>query len=149
MAVATDTLKTDLLSNLFNNAAIAGLGDATGLRGSAAAGSFYISLHTADPGKAGTQSTSEATYTGYARVGVPRTAGGWTVTGSAVTNAAGVQFATATGGSNTITHVGIGTAGTGAGKLLYRLPLQNPSSFAVSAGIALKLDPGVINLSVD
>ena len=32
-----------------------------------------VALHTADPGEAGTQSTSEATYTSYARVNVIRT----------------------------------------------------------------------------
>ena len=33
---------------------------------------LYVSLHTADPGEAGDQTTSEATYTGYARIAVVR-----------------------------------------------------------------------------
>src|SRR5215472_161475 len=41
-----------------------------------------IALHTADPGTGGTLSTSEVAYTGYARASVPRTVGGWTITGA-------------------------------------------------------------------
>ena len=149
MSAATDTLENQLLLLLFNNANLAGLGDSTGLRGSTAAGSLYISLHTADPGEAGTQSTSEATYTGYARVAVARTAAGWTITDNAFSNTADVVFPAATGGSNTITHLGIGTAATGAGKLLWRGAFANPSSLPVSAGIAPKFDAGVISGTVN
>jgi hypothetical protein len=45
-----------------------------------ATGLVCISLHTADPGEAGDQTTSEATYKSYARVSVARTTAGWTVT---------------------------------------------------------------------
>ena len=38
---------------------------------------IHVALATADPGDAGTMSTSEATYTSYARVNVARTSGGW------------------------------------------------------------------------
>ena len=78
--------ETNFLNLLFNNADWANVGDAAGLQNSATAGSFYVALHTADPGDAGTQSTSEASYTGYARVAVARTAGGWTVSGNQVSN---------------------------------------------------------------
>ena len=74
---------------LFNNTDFANIGDAAGLQNSAAAGSLYVSLHTADPGEAGSQTTSEATYTGYARVAVARSGSGWTVTNNQVQNAAG------------------------------------------------------------
>ena len=69
-----DTFENDLLKLIFQAVAIANLAD------NAATGpltNLYVSLHTADPGEAGNQSTSEATYTGYARVAVARTAGGW------------------------------------------------------------------------
>ena len=39
--------------------------------------SLYVSLHTANPGATGNQTTSEAAYTSYARVAVARTSGGW------------------------------------------------------------------------
>lgn len=70
---------SDLLNLLFNNTNAANIGDATGLRGSSSAGSLYLSLHTADPGLTGDQTTSEATYTSYTRVGVVRTSSGWTI----------------------------------------------------------------------
>lgn len=37
---------------------IANLGDAMGVRGSASAGSLYVSLHTSDPGVGGSQATN-------------------------------------------------------------------------------------------
>lgn len=149
MSHATDTLENQLLLLLFNNAPLAGLGDAAGLLGSAAAGSLYVSVHTGDPGEAGTQSTSEAAYGGYARVAVARTAGGWTVTGNTFANAATVQFPAATSGTATLTHIGIGTAASGAGKLLWRGAFQDPASLAITAGIAVKFDAGVINGTVN
>jgi len=45
---------------------------------------LYLALHTSDPGEAGGQSTNEADYTGYARVAVPKTAAGWTVSGNQI-----------------------------------------------------------------
>ena len=84
----SNTFENDLLKHVFNNDAIALVGDATGLRGSTVAGSLYVSLHTADPDEGGDQTTSETAYTTYARVAVARTAGGWTVSGNTVSNAA-------------------------------------------------------------
>ena len=69
----------NLLKLLFQNTTWANVGDATGLVHTTTAGSFFISLHTADP-SAGNQSTSETAYTGYARVAVARSSAGWTVT---------------------------------------------------------------------
>jgi len=103
---------------LLNNTNIANIGDATGLRGSSTAGSLYLSLHTADPGEAGDQTTSEVTYTSYARVAVARSSSGWTVSGNVGTPFANVDFPAGTGGSGTATYLGIGTASSGAGVLL-------------------------------
>lgn len=109
-----------LLLLAFNNTNAANIGDATGLRGSTAAGSLYLSLHTADPGEAGDQTTNEITYTSYARVAVARTTGGFTVTGNTVALAANATFPAGTGGSGTASFWGLGTASTGAGVLLYK-----------------------------
>lgn len=68
-----------------------------------------VALHTADPGEAGTQATSEATYGSYARVNVARTSGGWTVSGNSVSPAANIDFPEATSGTQTITHWSVGT----------------------------------------
>ena len=53
---------TNLLLLLFNNTNWANTGDATGIRGSSTAGSFYLSLHTSSPAESGTQSTNEISY---------------------------------------------------------------------------------------
>lgn len=143
----SNTFETELLQHILQNADIANIGDATGLRGSTAAGSLYISLHTADPGEAGSQTTSEATYTGYARVAVARSAGGWSVAANVGSNASAVGFPAATGGSNTLTHFGIGTSASGAGKLLLIGALT--SSLAVSAGITPSFASGQLTVNAD
>lgn len=144
---ATNAFETDLLELIFNNTTLAAIGDATGLVGSSAAGSLYISLHTADPGEAGDQTTNEATYTSYARVAVARTSGGWTVSGNNASNAAEVAFAEATGGTNTITHFGIGTDSSGAGNLLFSGALD--ASLAVSSGITPSFAIGALDVDAD
>lgn len=116
----SNAAETALLQLLFENSNFANVGDATGLRGSTTAGSFYASLHTADPGEAGDQTTSEAAYTSYARVAVARSTSGWTVSGNTVSADADITFPAGTGGSGTATHWGIGTASSGAGVLIMK-----------------------------
>ena len=139
--------ETNFLNLLFNNADWANVGDAAGLQNSATAGSFYVALHTADPGDAGTQSTSEAGYTGYARVAVARTAGGWTVSGNQVSNTATVQFGECTAGSAVVTHFSVGLLSAGAGDILYSGALDATRS--VSSGITPLFNPGTLTGTVD
>ena len=106
---------------------------------------LYISLHTANPGAGGSQNTSEAAYTSYARVAVARTSGGWTITGETITNAAVINFPTATGGSETETYVGVGLASSGAGTLLWFGQLT--SSLAVSNGITPSIAIGALSIT--
>lgn len=115
----SNSWENGLLLLLFNNTNFANVGDATGLRGSSTAGSLYASLHTADPGEAGDQTTSESAYTSYARVAIARSGAGFTVTANSVSPAAAITFPAGTGGSGTVTHFGIGSASSGAGILLY------------------------------
>jgi len=136
----SNTFESDLLLLVFNNTNIALIGDATGLRGSTTVGSLFVALHTADPGEAGTQTTSEATYTSYARVAAARTAGVWTVTGTAPTQVApvaAINFPACTAGTNTITHFSIGTDTSGAGKVLYKGAVT--PNISVSAGVTPQL----------
>lgn len=95
---------------------------------------LYVSLHTANPGAAGAQNTFEAAYIGYTRVPVPRSSAGWTLTGQTISPVNSIVFPTATGGSETETYFGIGSAATGAGVLLYSGTLTQP--VIVSLGIA-------------
>lgn len=77
-----------------------------------------VALHTADPGEAGTQATNETAYTGYARVSVARTSGGWTVTANSVSPAANIDFGECTASPGAaITHFSVGTGV--ANELLY------------------------------
>ncbi len=140
-----NTFENELLLLLFNNTAIANIGDAGGLQPSVAAGSLYVALHTADPGEAGNQGTSEATYTGYARVAVARSGAGWTVVDNGVTNTAEISFGEATAGSETITHFSVGTSSAGAGKILYKGTIT--PNLAVSNGITPRFAIGDLDIT--
>lgn len=133
----SNTFENDLLLLVFNNTGISLVGDATGLRGATAAGSLYVSLHTADPGEPGIQTTSEVAYTSYARVAVARSGAGFTVTANSVSPAAAVTFPACTGGTATATYFGIGTDSTGAGKLLYSGSLT--PTLSISTGVTAQL----------
>ncbi|MEX0852627.1 MAG: hypothetical protein WD036_04995 [Bauldia sp.] len=128
----SNTFENDLLALLFNNTAIADIGDAAGLRASTTAGSLYWSLHTADPGEAGTAVTNEAAYTGYARVAAARSGSGFTVAGNSVSPPANVDFGECTASAGgAITHFGIVNTSSGAGKLLYSGTLMPNVTMAV------------------
>lgn len=121
------TFSNDLTALIFNATAIANIADNAG---SSPITNLYLSLHTATPGIGGSQLTNETSYTNYTRVAVARTVGGWTVASGAASNAALVQFPACGVTGATITHVAIGTASSGAGKVLYAGPLN--SSLAVA-----------------
>lgn len=147
---ASNSLESAVLTLYFNNTNHANVGDATGLRGSTTAGSFYVALYTADPGETGTATTNEATYTGYGRVAVARSSGGWTISGTSptqVANAAAVTFAACTAGSNTITHFGIVETSSGAGALHFSGALT--ASLAVSSGITPSFATGQLVVTCD
>lgn len=139
----------DLLALTFANTAIPNVGDTTGLVGSGSAGNLWLSLHTASPAN-GNQSTNETTYGGYLRIGVVRTTSGWTVTGITaggnVVNAATDTFAVVASGSGTITHLGIGRDSSGAGELMYTLPLATP--FAITLNNRPYFSAGTISVSL-
>lgn len=112
-----NTAENKILALLFTASAWANIADNAA---SAPLTNLYASLHTGDPGEAGDQTTSECTYTSYARVAVARSGSGWTVTANSCSPAANIDFPAATGGTNTATHFAIGTASSGAGTLLYK-----------------------------
>jgi hypothetical protein len=112
-----DTFENDLFRLIFNATAIANIADNAA---SSPLTNLQVSLHTADPGEAGAQNTSEIAYTSYARVAVARTTGGWTVTANSVSPVANIDFPAGTGGSGTASHFAIGTASSSTGKVLYK-----------------------------
>lgn len=144
---ATNTLENGMLSLLFENANYANVGDATGLRGSTTAGVFNISLHTADPGEAGTQTTNESAYTNYVRVSVARSTAGWTVTSGNCENDASITYATCGATGQTLTHFGIGHDASGAGTLHLKGGLT--SSLSVSNGITPSFAAGALDITLD
>lgn len=130
----------DLAKLIFNATPITGLADDAA---TSPLTDLYLALHTADPGETGDQTTSEIAYTGYARLAVARTNAGWVVTGNAstptsVSPAADILFAEMTGGvGGTATHASIGTASSGAGKILYSGALT--PSITVALGVAPRI----------
>lgn len=146
----SNTSEGNVLALIFQNSNWANLGDATGLRGSTVAGSLYVSVHTADPGETGTQTTSEASYTGYARAAVARSGAGWTVSGTAPTqaaNAAAVSMGACTAGSETLTHFEVGRDAAGTGEAIFIGALT--ASLAVSAGITPSFAIGALVCTAD
>ena len=113
---------------------------------SSPAANLYVALHTADPGEAGNASTSEASYTNYARVAVARSGSGWTVTGNSVTNAALVQFPQS-GSSQTLTHFSVTTASSGTSAILYSGELS--ASVPITSGGQPQFTAGQITITED
>ncbi len=122
------TFANDIAKLILNASAIANIADDAA---SAPITSVYLSLHTGDP-SAGNQSTSEAAYTGYARVAVVRSGSGWTVAANVVSPNAVVTFPEGTAGGETCTYAAIGTASSGTGKILMSGALG--ASIATGAG---------------
>lgn len=130
-----NTFESDLLALIFNGTAIANIADNAA---SSPLTNLYVSLHTADPGEAGNQTTSEIAYTGYARVAVARTSGGWTVSSGSVSPVANIDFGEMTGGAGgTVTYFAVGTASSGTGKLLYSGAVS--PSISVVSGVTPRL----------
>lgn len=133
-----NTFETDLLGLIFNGDAIANLADDAG---ASPLTDLYVSLHTADPGEAGTQDTSECAYTNYARQAVPRDNTGFTVSGNQVTLAAAVAFPAGESGDNeTVTHFAIGVASAGTTKILASGAVS--PNISVTDGVTPRLTTG-------
>lgn len=129
-----NTFENDILKLIFNGTAIADLAENDS---SSPLTDLYLAFHTADPGEGGSQTTSECAYTSYARVAVARTSGGFTVSGNSVSPAANVDFPTCTGGTEIATHASIGTASSGAGKILYKGALT--PNISISTGVTPRI----------
>lgn len=112
----SDATENALLLLIFNATAWANYADNAA---STPQTNISIAGHTADPGEAGTQSTSEIAYTSYARVNVARTSGGWTVAANSVSPAATIAFPAGTGGSGTMSYFSAGKTGGGATPILF------------------------------
>jgi hypothetical protein len=129
----SNLMETALLNLIFNATTFAEIAEDDSTSPSA---NLTVALHTGDPGEAGNQTTSEIAYTGYARVNVARTSGGWTVSGSSVTPVAAITFGEMTGGAGgTVTHFSVGT-GT-SNNMLYSGTVT--PNIVVSSGVTPEL----------
>lgn len=134
-----DTFENDILKLIFNATAIANLADNASV---SPLTNLFWSLHTADPGDAGNQSTNEVNYGAYARVAVARNTGGMTAsTAGSTSPVANVDFPIATTPTlptvQTVTHFAIGVASAGATKYLYSGTVT--PNINVSAGVTPRL----------
>lgn len=138
---ASNILEFNILSLIFNATSFAGLWDNDQ---SSPLTSLSVQLHTASPTDTGDLTASEATYTGYARVGVERTSSGWTVAGSSsvtgsVVPTTPITFPQCSAGSNTITHFSIGNSTVAASTgIMYVYGTVTPN-ISVSAGVTPRL----------
>ena len=144
---ATNAFETSLLGLIVTNVDAANVGDAAGLQNSAAAGVFWISLHTADPGEAGDQTTSETAYTNYARQDEARDAAQWTVTNNTADNDNAIGYPTCGASGATLTHFGLGSANAAAGNLFLSGALT--ASLIVSSGVTPSFSAGSLDITLD
>lgn len=145
MASFTDTTESNLAKLIFNATNWTSIADNTA---TAPATNLYVSLHNADPGEGGSQTTSETAYTSYARQAVARTSGGWTISGTdptQVVNAAIINFPQCGVTGDTLTHWGLGLSLSGAGTLLASGPI-GPVAGPYLEFTATLASPGVLTI---
>jgi hypothetical protein len=100
---------------------------------------IHVALQTADPGEAGTMQTSEAAYTNYARVNVPRSAAGWTTSSAgSVSPQANIDFPSSGAAGTTISHFSVGKTGGGAADAFWNGTVAPPIAVG-AAGITPRL----------
>lgn len=105
----------------------------------------YAALHTAALNASSSQTTSEASYTSYARVAITAATGFSAASGATSSNTGLLQFPEATGGSDTVTYISIGTDSSGAGQILYFGALD--SSRSISTGIQPQFAIGALDIT--
>lgn len=139
----TTSFGTDLLKLILTATPIANIADNAA---SSPLTTWYVSAHTASPGAAGDQTTNECAYAGYARIAITRDTDGFTVVSAVGDNDALLSFGqcVANPGSN-ITHIGFGTASSGAGSLKIFGELNAP--IIMQVGSVPIFDPGELDWS--
>jgi hypothetical protein len=133
---ASNATETELLSYIFDSATPAWAGNAD----------FYVRLHSADPGEAGTAVTNEIAYTSYDGVAISRTTG-FSISGNTASNAGLIQFPTCTGSSATATYFSVCTTQNGAGQIIVSGALS--ASLAISSGIQPQFNIGELDVVID
>jgi hypothetical protein len=138
----TNAFENSLLLLLFNNTAIANIGDATGLT-CGTASTTQVSLHTVALTDADTLlTTNEVAYSTYARATPARSGAGWTVSSDVASNTAALTFGEMTaGGPDTAVHVGLGLIATGD---VLRLHADLTADLVINNGITPQFAIGAL-----
>jgi hypothetical protein len=147
------TFENEFLKFLFQNIAIPGIGDASGLQPSATPGNFYVRLCTDALVASDHQPGTECAYTGYITggVAVERSAIGWTMNGSQIVNAADIEFGPCTEGSENIRFVELWKNNTGntEAECIAWKDLGEGNEIPVSAGATPKIAAGNLTFTFD
>jgi len=128
MTTSTQT-QTDLLTYVYNNTAPSWAGN-----------TIHVALHVADPGILGTQTTSPATYTGYAQATLAPSSSNFSVLSGGVQSLVDIAFPQNTGTSQTITFVSFGN-----GTQIYHYGAL--SNGVVAPGVTPKILAGSMTLT--
>jgi len=149
---ASKTHSLDYLKLLFQNLAIAGIGDAAGLQPSAAAGNLYLRFCTDAVAVDADTLGTECAYTGYVAGGVaiPRTEAAWSVayddgTLKAIVSAiAEIVFGDCTGAPENAAYVELWKNNTGS-TLAERITFYElPAPIAITAGMTPRIQAGLL-----
>lgn len=139
----SDTAEQAIMALIYNATAWANMADNAATSPQT---QIAVALHTGDPGEAGTQATSEAAYTSYARTNVNRNSGGWNVSGGVVSPVSAISFPAGTGGSGTVSHFSTGRTGGGATAIHNRGTVS--PSIVTGNGVTPQLTPAT-TISLD
>lgn len=149
---ASKTFSLNFLKLLFQNLAIAGIGDAAGLQPSAAAGNLYLRFCTDAVAVDADTLGTECAYTGYVAGGVaiPRSEAAWNVTYDdvnlkAVVNAvAEIVFGDCTGAPENAKYVELWVNNTG-NTIAERITFYElPAPIAITAGMTPRIQAGLL-----
>ena len=146
----SNSFENDLQKHIFQNAAIANVGNAGGLPAAGAAGNLYVRLYTSAVAVDDATIGTECAYTGYVAKGVavPRSSAGWTVSNNAVSNAAAIVFGSATS-SETVRYFAIWKDNTSSADSERLYWGQLTSDLAVSSGITPEFAIGALVINED
>lgn len=129
----------DFLKLFFNGGAIANLAQ----NGTSPLTDLWFSLHSADPGATGDQTTNEVSYTSYVRAAVARTSAAFIVSANTVRLAANLDFTASTGGAAvSATFFSVGKGSSGATQILYSGTLT--PGISISSGTTPRINSGQI-----
>lgn len=131
----SDTIENSILNLIYRATAWANYADNAA---TAPETNIVMALHTADPGDAGTQATSESVYTNYARQNVARSNGWTAASGGSTSLAANLEFPASGAAGTTITHFSSGKSGGGASPILMSGAV-NPTVTIGGAGVIPRL----------